>query len=363
MNGFMVSETVIDRASPKDFSEVKESGIAETDRPVLPKELDSFTASSAESEDSLHKVYERFNLIDSYPSEKTSVSKSNSQIERVDSRFQAKISDAKIFDKETGKTYESIEAWQKKQENLLKRYTGIAEHYQTKADKEWDSFVRVTSNGETENKRYEHYDSFREYQSKAREYKKMAKEIEISPDDYLLSGRLEVLVQNTPDSFRPEKSEYGEKTTVFSSLSDMKEALGKSYTELKEDKPPNSPNIAKWFDSGGTIRAERINGHSVWTYTDAESKSVQYVDGYIKFPPEAKHAVIDDISIGLFTGNRNEDKRIYLEKLEEEYALTDIPDGYALHHDTENGLLQLVKMDYHTEFTHAGGHSMFREAV
>ncbi len=106
---------------------------------------------------------------------------------------------------------------------------------------------------------------------------------------------------------------------------------------------------------------EQIDGHSVWTYSDAEGRSVKYIDGKIVFPPEAKHPVIKDINIGKFTGDRNEDKRIYLEKLEEEYGLTDIPEGYALHHDTENGVMQLVKTDYHQEFTHAGGHSMYRE--
>ena len=49
------------------------------------------------------------------------------------------------------------------------------------------------------------------------------------------------------------------------------------------------------------------------------------------------------------------------EKLEEEYGLTDIPDGYSLHHDTENGVMQLIKDDYHKKFTHAGGYSIFKE--
>ena len=52
---------------------------------------------------------------------------------------------------------------------------------------------------------------------------------------------------------------------------------------------------------------------------------------------------------------------MYLKKLEEEYGLTEKPDGYALHHDVENGVMQLVRDDYHKEFTHAGGHSMYKE--
>ena len=85
-----------------------------------------------------------------------------------------------------------------------------------------------------------------------------------------------------------------------------------------------------------------------------------YIDGYPVFPPEAKHPVIGDINIGKFTGDRNEDKSLYLEKLEEQYGLTDIPEGYVLHHDSVNGNMQLVKADWHKEFTHAGGHSLFK---
>ena len=148
---------------------------------------------------------------------------------------------------------------------------------------------------------------------------------------------------------------------VFNNLEDMKKDLGKTYSEIKEDKPPNSPNISKWFEKGGTIKVEQTDGKNVWTYTDAEGKSVRYIDGKVEFPPEAKHPVIGDLSIGEFTGDRTKDKELYLKKLEEEYGLTEIPDGYALHHDTENGVMQLIKEDYHKEFTHAGGHSMYKE--
>ena len=171
--------------------------------------------------------------------------------------------------------------------------------------------------------------------------------------------------ESQSDEQADEKAENSDdaanKSNEYSDLNSMKKELGKTYSEIKEDKPPNSPNIAKWFENGGTIRVEEIDGKQVWTYTDSEGRSVQYIDGKVKFPPEAKHPVIGDISIGEFTGDRTKDKQLYLEKLEEEYGLTEIPEGYALHHDTENGVLQLVRTDYHKEFTHAGGHSMYKE--
>lgn len=148
---------------------------------------------------------------------------------------------------------------------------------------------------------------------------------------------------------------------VYSNLEEMKNETGKTYKEIKADKPMNSPNIVKWFEKGGKIEISMQDGKTVWTYVNPEGVKVSYIDGYPVFPPETKHPYIEDLSIGEFTGDRNEDKRLYLEKLEEEYGLTEVPEGYALHHDSENGTMQLVKEDYHKEFTHAGGHSRFKE--
>lgn len=162
-----------------------------------------------------------------------------------------------------------------------------------------------------------------------------------------------------PDFFKEMKNEVRQNT--FTDLDSMKKELGKTYGEIKEDKPLNSPNIAKWFEKGGSIDIIEIDGKQIWTYIDDSGRAVKYVDGYPIFPPEAKHSIIEDIDIGKFTADRNEDKRLYLDKLEEQYGLTEIPDGYALHHDSKNGNMQLVKTDWHEKFTHAGGHSLFKE--
>ena len=55
------------------------------------------------------------------------------------------------------------------------------------------------------------------------------------------------------------------KSNEYRDLNSMKKELGKTYSEIKEDKPPNSPNIAKWCENGGTIRVEDIDGKQVWT--------------------------------------------------------------------------------------------------
>lgn len=168
-------------------------------------------------------------------------------------------------------------------------------------------------------------------------------------------------IDENNDSSNRATNDVDQNSNTYSDLDTMKKELGKNYGEIKEDKPPNSPNIAKWFENGGSIKVEEVDGKSVWTYIDKDGREVKYVDGYPVFPPEAKHPVIGDINIGEFTGDRNEDKKIYLKALEEQYGLTEIPEGYALHHDSENGNMQLVKEDWHKEFTHAGGHSKYKE--
>lgn len=168
--------------------------------------------------------------------------------------------------------------------------------------------------------------------------------------------------KNNNSDIQPEQGNDVENSIKsFSSLDEMKSQLDVTYKDLNESKPQNSPNIVKWFEKGGTIEISEKDGSKIWTYINPEGVAVSYIDGYPVFPPETKHPYIDDISIGEFRGDRNEDKRIYLEKLEEEYGLTEIPKGYALHHDSENGTMQLVKEEYHKEFTHAGGHSKFKE--
>ena len=162
-----------------------------------------------------------------------------------------------------------------------------------------------------------------------------------------------------PDFFKDLFDE--KKVNEFNDLNTMKNELGKTYKEIKENKPVNSPNIEKWFSNGGSITIKEVDGKEIWTYIDSIGREVSYIDGYPVFPPEAKHSVIEDISIESFTGDRNEDKRLYLEKLEERYGLTEIPEGYELHHDSKNGNMQLIKKEWHKEFTHAGGHSLFKE--
>lgn len=87
---------------------------------------------------------------------------------------------------------------------------------------------------------------------------------------------------------------------------------------------------------------------------------VSYIDGYVKFSDDYLNPAIKSVDIGEFTGSRSKDIEKMMEILEEDYGITEIPKGYIVHHDVENGILQLVDENIHAEFTHIGGYSIYK---
>ena len=147
----------------------------------------------------------------------------------------------------------------------------------------------------------------------------------------------------------------------FNSWDDMKDTYKGTITQfIKENKPKYSPEIKKWFDNGGSIEVRDSDGKKIWIYTSSEGVSVPYIDGYIKFPDAYLHSTIKPIDIGEFTGDRGKDVEKMLPILQADYGIDEIPDGYTVHHDIVNGILQLVDESVHTEFTHIGGYSIYK---
>ena len=142
----------------------------------------------------------------------------------------------------------------------------------------------------------------------------------------------------------------------FSDWQSMKEHYDGTVTKyLKENKPKGSPTPKKWFDKGGTIEIIEKNGTTTWKYTNAEGESVNYIDGKIQFSQEQlfEDTNISNIDITEFNG-RSADRSAVLEYIKK-YGYDDIPEGYIVHHDYQNGKIQLVKEEVHVQFTHYGG--------
>ena len=155
-----------------------------------------------------------------------------------------------------------------------------------------------------------------------------------------------------------ERDDVLEKT--FSNQDEMKEQNLWDEKDLRESKPENSPDPLKWFEKGGEIKVEETGGKKEWTYINKDGIEVKYVDGYPVFPDKAKHPIVGDINIGSFTGDREKDKSL-CKKILKEIELSDVLDGFVIHHDSKDGILQLIKKEYHEEFTHKGGYSKYKE--
>lgn len=84
--------------------------------------------------------------------------------------------------------------------------------------------------------------------------------------------------------------------------------------------------------------------------------TVPYINQQVKFPKQYMFPDEDiaEFGIGKFTGDRELDKKAALEFLRSE-GYDEIPDGYVLHHDYENGKMQLIEEEIHRIFTHYGG--------
>ena len=150
----------------------------------------------------------------------------------------------------------------------------------------------------------------------------------------------------------------GSPSNKFSNWDDMKDAYkGKVTKFLKGNKQKGSPIPKNWFEKGGTLEIETLDdGSQIWKYTSAKGDTVPYINQQVKFPKQYMFPDEDiaEFSIGKFTGDRELDKKAALEFLRSE-GYDEIPDGYVLHHDYENGKMQLIEEEIHRIFTHYGG--------
>ncbi|MFI3212224.1 MAG: hypothetical protein R3Y24_02685 [Eubacteriales bacterium] len=157
----------------------------------------------------------------------------------------------------------------------------------------------------------------------------------------------------------------------FDNWDDLKNAHKGTVTQyVADNKPLGSTHPRDWLkDPNNSLKIDTLDdGTQVWHYTSGNT-TVSYVpkamtDGtiqnVIKFPDELIFKESDFNGVFKleegFSGNRNVDKSNALKYLEDEFGITEIPDGYVLHHDIDNGVFQIVDKNAHELFSHYGGH-------
>lgn len=159
--------------SPEKNREIDRPVMRETDAPRLSPNTDLRDNPFSDSSDVFDAAFKNFGLTADTSEKKASDTKDSSE-DKDYSYYLEKGDDGKYYDKETGKAYDSIEAWEKAQETLAKRYEGAAKYYEEKAKKEWARFKNAEKNGESDAEKWEHYRRSQEYYAKAKECKEKA---------------------------------------------------------------------------------------------------------------------------------------------------------------------------------------------
>lgn len=113
------------------------------------------------------------NSDNSETSEKNDSSESNNNEtgeteENPYSEYLEKGEDGKYYDKETGKSYDSVAEWKKDMETLLKKYEGTAKFCEEKAAKEWAKYKNADNEGKSESEKWNHYKLSQDHYERAK---------------------------------------------------------------------------------------------------------------------------------------------------------------------------------------------------
>lgn len=176
MSAFKEMTTLKNSEHTEKNRETERPVMRESDVPRLPSNVEISDTPLSDFSDIYSAAFKSLGL--STDSAESKTSESNESNENKDySDYLEKGEDGKYYDKETRKSYDSIEAWEKDQETLAKRYGSIAKYYEDKAKKEWARFKNAEKNGESDTEKWEHYRRSQEYYAKAKECKEKAEHI------------------------------------------------------------------------------------------------------------------------------------------------------------------------------------------
>ena len=158
--------------SPERTRENDHLIMSETDLSHLSPDAKVSDISFSDLSETFEAAFRNFGLVTDTTKKRAILNESNENKDYSD--FLEKGDDGKYYSTETGKAFESVEAWEKAQETLAKRYESTTEFYERKAKKEWARFKNAEENGESDAEKWEHYRHSQEYYAKAEENKEKA---------------------------------------------------------------------------------------------------------------------------------------------------------------------------------------------
>lgn len=320
-------------------------------------------------------VFRSFGLV-SETDESAEKNESTEDAENPYSDYLEKGEDGKFYDKETGKSYESVEDWVKEQKTLAKRYLSTADYFESKAKKEWAKYKNAEENGESDAEKWKHYQESQKYYAKAQECREKGNKI------LEKIGGSENTEKDTGDmnDKKTDSNENLENNTARELTEDeknyLKETLGWTDKQLEKCTIDENGKIyyktdredleGKTSDNG--VRYERktveINGVKI------EGVFPVFQSAYdVQLPKELEQSSnikqFKECNKQLLEAIENSDelkKQFTDEQLEDIYAGR-TPEGYVWHHNEETGKMQLVKVEEHDRTqggaAHTGGKSLW----
>lgn len=154
---------------------IDEPIVREEDTLRLPSDIKKKYTYFSDLDDVFTAAFRRFGL--TVDGTKNKHDTNDSSDDKNHSYYLEKGDNGKYYDKETGKVYNSVEEWERKQKILAQKYDSTAKYYHNKAKKEWAKYKNAEKNGESEEEKREHYRRSQEYYAKAKECKEKAEKI------------------------------------------------------------------------------------------------------------------------------------------------------------------------------------------
>ena len=311
------------------------------------------------------------------------------------SKYLDKGEDGKWYDKETGKTYDTVDDWLKAQETLAKRYEGAADYYQKKADKAWARYKNAESNGDSADKKSQNYLESKKCYEKAKECREKAAAIrekigqQPKSEEVSVSDKNNEYKDNKKHNETEEQKDVGDKQRKDGSNAEKnsERETEKETRELTDEEKQWLKDTLGWSDK--QIDKCTIDKDGVIHYrtdrSDLEGKTSE--NGV---PYERKQIVINGVRIeGVFpnfdsvyttelspekqksnayakecnanlkeaVNNDPELRKKFTKEQLEDIENGRTPTGYVWHHNEEQGKMELVKKEDHDRTSGGAAHT------
>lgn len=175
--GFRETTVTKERIAAEKHTETDRPKVSETDVPNLSHNTDFKVISSSEVIDSLVNIFKKQGLMDDTAVEKSESKQTDISNKNDYSQSLEKREDGKYYDKETGKEYDSIDAWKKAQITLAKYYEGYADFCEQKAKREYAYYKNSEANGKTSAEKQVHFLQSQKFYKKEENFREEADKI------------------------------------------------------------------------------------------------------------------------------------------------------------------------------------------